>query len=68
MSLDAAYRIDLLVDDLVIVEVKAIERLLPIHEAQLLSYLKLSDKKLGLLIDFHVMRLREGYKRIVNGL
>ncbi|HZE25705.1 MAG TPA: GxxExxY protein [Blattabacteriaceae bacterium] len=66
--IDAAYRIDLLVDDLVIVELKAIERLMPIHEAQLLSYLKLSGKSLGLLINFHVLRLKDGYKRIVNGL
>lgn len=65
---DAAYRIDLLVEDLVVVELKAIERLLPIHEAQLLSYLKLSGKSLGLLINFHVLRLKDGYKRIVNGL
>ncbi len=65
---DAAYRIDLLVEDLVILELKAVEKLLPIHEAQLLSYLKLSNKRLGLLINFHVLRLKDGYKRIVNGL
>lgn len=65
---DAAYRLDLVIDDLVIVELKATERLIPIHEAQLLSYLKLSGKRLGLLINFHVLRLRDGYKRIVNGL
>lgn len=68
VTLEAAYRIDLLVEDLVIVELKAIEKLMPIHEAQLLSYLKLSNKKLGLLINFHVLRLKDGYKRIVNGL
>lgn len=68
VTLDVAYRIDLFVEDLVIVEVKAIERLMPIHDAQLLSYLKLSNKKLGLLINFHVMRLKDGYKRIANGL
>ena len=68
VTVDAAYRIDLLVGDLVIVELKAVERLLPIHDAQLLSYLKLSNKRLGLLINFHVVRLKEGYKRIVNGL
>jgi len=56
---DAAYRMDLLIEDLVIIELKAIEKLLPIHEAQLLSYLKLSGKRLGLLINFHVMRLRK---------
>ncbi len=66
--IDAAYRMDMVVEDLVIVELKAAERLLPIHEAQLLSYLKLSDRRLGLLINFRVLRLKEGYKRIVNGL
>lgn len=66
--IDAAYRLDMLVEGLVIVEIKAVERLLPIHEAQLLSYLKLSNKKLGLLINFHTLRVKEGYKRIVNGL
>jgi len=68
VCVDAAYRIDLIVEDLVIIEIKAVERLLPIHEAQLLSYLKLSDTHLGLLINFHVLRLKDGYKRIVNGL
>ena len=65
---DAAYRMDIVVDDLVLIEIKAVEKLMPIHDAQLLSYLKLSGKKLGLLINFHVLRLRDGYKRIVNGL
>jgi GxxExxY protein len=50
------------------VELKVIEQILPVHEAQLLSYLKLSDKKLGLLINFHVSLLKNGIKRIVNGL
>jgi GxxExxY protein len=68
VTIDAAYRLDMLVESLVIVEIKAVERRLPIHEAQLLSYLKLSNKKLGLLINFHTLRLKEGYKRIVNGL
>ena len=68
VCVDAAYRIDLIAEDLVIIEIKAVERLLPIHEAQLLSYLKLSDTHLGLLINFHVLRLKDGYKRIVNGL
>jgi GxxExxY protein len=66
--IDAAYRLDLVIDGLVIVELKAVERLMPIHDAQLLSYLKLSGKRLGLLINFHVLRLKDGYKRIVNGL
>jgi GxxExxY protein len=68
MRVDVGYRIDMLVEDTVIVELKTVERLLPIHQAQLLSYLKLSDKKIGLLINFNVSRLREGIKRIVNGL
>ena len=68
VTIDVAYRIDLLVEELVIVEIKAIERLMPIHDAQLLSYLKLSIKKLGLLINFHVLRLKDGYKRIANRL
>lgn len=66
--IDAAYRLDLVIDNLVIIELKAVERLMPIHEAQLLSYLKLSGQRLGLLINFHVLRLKDGYKRIVNGL
>src|SRR5262249_28320521 len=66
--LDVAYKMDFLVEELVVVELKAVERLLPIHESQLLSYLKLSNKKLGLLINFHVARVRDGFKRIVNGL
>jgi len=66
--LDVAYKMDFLVEELVVVELKAVERLLPIHEAQLLSYLKLSNKKLGLLINFHVARVRDGFKRIANGL
>jgi GxxExxY protein len=68
ICIDVAYRMDLLVEDLVIVELKAVEKLIPIHDAQLLSYLKLSGERLGLLINFHVLRLKEGYKRIVNGL
>lgn len=68
VRLDVAYKMDLLVEDLVIVELKAVDTLLPVHEAQLLSYLKLSGKKLGLLINFHVTRLKDGYKRMVNGL
>lgn len=64
--LEAGYRIDLLVEDAVIVELKAVSALLPIHEAQLLSYLKLSKKKIGLLINFHVLRLKDGIKRMAN--
>lgn len=66
IALGAGYRIDLLVEDRVIVELKTVERLLPIHEAQLISYLKLSGKKLGLLINFNVNLLRDGIKRLAN--
>ena len=66
--LDCAYRLDFLVSGMVVVEVKAIDALLPIHQAQLLSYLKLGGWKLGLLINFHVPLLREGIKRVVLGL
>ncbi|HMF58564.1 MAG TPA: GxxExxY protein [Pyrinomonadaceae bacterium] len=66
VTIDVGYRIDLLVENMVIVELKAVERLLPIHQAQLLSYLKLSGKKVGLLINFNVLHLRDGIKRLVN--
>lgn len=66
VRLDAGYRIDLLVEDCVIVELKAIEKLMPVHEAQLLSYLRMSDLKLGLLINFNVRLLRDGVRRVVN--
>ena len=66
--IEAAYRLDLLVEDVVIVEVKAIEHILPVHKAQLLSYLRLTDKRLGLLLNFHVPRMRDGIYRVVNNL
>lgn len=66
VALEVGYRIDLLVDDCVIVELKAIEALLPIHQAQLLSHLRLSRKRTGLLINFHALHLRDGIKRMVN--
>lgn len=66
IKLDCGYRMDILVEDKVIVEVKSIEALLPIHEAQLLSYLKMSNCKVGLLINFNVELLKRGLKRIVN--
>ena len=66
IKLDAGYRLDMLVEDAVIVELKAVEALAPIHQAQLLSYLKLSGKHVGLLINFHVVHLRDGIKRMVN--
>jgi GxxExxY protein len=68
MRLDCGFRLDFLVADSVVVEIKAIDALLPIHQAQLLSYLKLGGWKLGLLINFHVPLLRDGIKRVVLGL
>ncbi|MFY9153419.1 MAG: GxxExxY protein [Prolixibacteraceae bacterium] len=65
LKLDAGYRIDLLIEDSVIVELKSVEDVLPIHHAQLLTYLKLSKIKLGLLINFNVRDLKLGIKRIV---
>ena len=67
VKLDLGYRLDLVVEDLVIVEVKSVEALTPVHQAQLLSYLKLSGKSLGLLINFNVAHLKEGIKRMVVG-
>ena len=66
VKIDVGYRIDILVENAVIVELKTVERLLPVHQAQLLSYLKLSGKRAGLLINFHVSHLRDGIKRLIN--
>ena len=66
MKIDLGYRLDLLVEDSVIVELKAVNKITPIHEAQLLSYLKLSGKRLGLLINFNVILLKDGIKRRMN--
>lgn len=68
VNLDCGFRIDLLVSRLVVVELKAVERMLPIHQAQVLTYLKLTGCKLGLLINFNVPVLRQGIKRLVLGL
>jgi GxxExxY protein len=62
------YKIDLLIEDQVVVELKVVEQILEIHKAQLLSYLKLSDKHVGLLINFNVVHLRDGMRRLVNNL
>ena len=66
IRIDAGFRLDLLVEKLVVVEIKAAERLLPIHDAQLLTYLNLSGYGLGLLINFNVARLKDGVRRLVN--
>jgi GxxExxY protein len=68
IKLDVGYRIDLLVENKVIVELKSVEALNDIHLAQVLTYLKLSDCRLGLLINFNVLRMIDGIKRIVNKL
>jgi GxxExxY protein len=68
VRIDVGYRIDLLVENTVIIEVKAIEAILPIHKAQVISYLKLSGKQLGLLINFHVEHLKDGITRFANNL
>ena len=65
VKLDIGYRLDLVVQDELIVELKTVEKLLPIHEAQLLTYLKLSSMKTGLLLNFHSAVLRDGMKRMV---
>ena len=68
VKLDCGYRLDLLVEESVIVEIKAVAALTPLHKAQLLSYLRLSGCRVGLLINFNVEVLRNGIKRLVNGL
>ena len=68
LKLDCGYRLDVVVGGLVILELKAVDQIEPIHEAQLLTYLKLSDLKLGILINFNVPLLKDGIKRIVNNL
>ena len=66
VKLDCGYRLDLLVEETVIVEIKAVDSLAPIYQAQLLSYLRLSGYKVGLLINFNVKVLKNGIRRVVN--
>lgn len=68
LRFDEGYRIDLLADDRVIVELKSVERLSPVHKKQLLTYLRLADKRLGLLINFNTELIKDGIHRVVNGL
>lgn len=68
VKLDCGYRLDFLVGGLVVIELKAVDALAPIHDAQVLTYLKLSQCKLGLLINFNVPVLKDGIKRLVLGL
>ncbi|MCC5897389.1 MAG: GxxExxY protein [Phormidium sp. BM_Day4_Bin.17] len=67
VQLECGYRLDLLVEEQLIVELKAVPELLPIHKAQILTYLKLRQLRLGLLINFNVPLLKQGIQRIVNG-
>jgi GxxExxY protein len=68
VRIDAGFRADMIVEDKVIVEVKSVELLAPVHKKQLLTYLRLADKRLGLLINFQVALIKDGITRIVNGL
>jgi GxxExxY protein len=68
IKLEIGYRVDLMVNNKVVIEIKAVETLLPVHKAQLITYLKLSGCKLGILINFHEALLKDGFKRIVNNL
>ena len=68
VRIDTGFKADLIVEDKVIVEIKSVEALAPVHKKQLLTYLRLADKRLGLLINFHVVLIKDGIARIVNGL
>ena len=66
LEIEVGYRLDLLVEDLIIIELKSVEQLAPIHQAQLLTYLKLSSKQLGFLMNFNVPMIKDGIRRIAN--
>jgi GxxExxY protein len=68
IQIDVGYRLDMLVENVIIIENKAVEQILPIHEAQLLTYLKLSDRRLGYLINWNVPLVKNGLRRMVNKL
>ncbi len=67
IRLNTAYRVDFIVENCLVVEIKCVEKLLPVHRAQLLSYLRLSGHKLGLLLNFNVPHMRNGIHRVING-
>jgi GxxExxY protein len=67
VKLELGYRMDLVAEELVVVEIKSVDAVSPVHQAQLLSYLKLSGKSIGLLINFNVVHLKDGIRRFVNG-
>jgi GxxExxY protein len=66
LEIEVGYRLDLIVENLIIIELKAVEQLAPIHQAQLLTYLKLSNKQIGFLINFNVPLIKDGIRRIAN--
>ena len=68
MRLDIGFRVDLIVEDKVIIEIKSIEAIASVHYKQVLTYLKIAEKRLGLLINFNVDLIKDGIKRVVNGL
>ena len=68
LKLETGYRVDLIVGDKVIIEIKSVEALAAVHKRQLLTYLRLADMRLGLLISFNVVRIKDGIHRVVNGL
>lgn len=68
LTLDMGYRLDLLVEDSVVIELKSVRQLLPIHTAQLLSYLRAGDYRLGFLLNFNTVHMRDGIRRVVNRL
>jgi len=68
VNLDCGFRLDIIAEDKVIIEIKAVEKIMPVHKKQLLTYLKLADKRLGLLINFNEQLLMHGIYRVVNGL
>ncbi len=65
IKLDCGYRADLIIEDKIIIELKTVDEFNPVHEAQILTYMKFAEKKLGLLINFNVLRLKEGIKRFI---
>jgi GxxExxY protein len=68
IALDAGYRVDMVIDESVVVEIKTVTKIVPVHKAQVLTYLRLLRCPLGLLLNFYVPQMRDGVKRIVNGL
>lgn len=68
LVVDTGFRIDMMIDNCIVIENKVVQKILPVHEAQLITYLKLSGIRLGLLVNWHVRLIKHGIKRIVNGL